>query len=478
MKSTKEASRSEEGLGTLSTIPGPKGQLLLGNLLQLDVPRLHLQLEAWSREYGSLYHLRLGNKDVIVASDPEEISTIMKSRPDTWRRVTEIAECAREDGFIGLFAAEGDEWRRQRRLVMTAFAPAHLRGYTPHIRLITDRLRRRWAELARRGERFELRSELMRYTVDAAAVLSYGQDLNTLEDETSELQSHLQAVLPMLYRRILMPFAYWRLVRLPVDRAYDRHVAAIQHLIGELVRSARAQLERTPERRHSPSNLLEAMLIAQDDDGSVLTDADITGNVFTMLLASQDTTANTLAWAISLLHKNPQAWHRLVQETQSVLGDQLVPQDLDQMYKMRFAEACANEAMRLKPVAPIIVLEALHDTTVRGYAIPKGCRAYLLPRPSAVEHEALRDPLEFQPQRWLGEDGHGDFPKRISTPFGAGPRICPGRYLAMIEIGMVLAMIARNFRLAELGDKDGAPPEERLAFTMFPTDLYCRLVPA
>ena len=231
MQASQDVIRSNGRLGSLSTIPGPRGQLLLGNLMQLDVPRLHLQLEEWAREHGSLYHLRLGNKQVIVDSDPDEISTIMKARPDTWKRVTEIAECAREDGFIGLFAAEGDEWRRQRRLVMTAFDPAHLRGYTPHIRLITDRLRRRWTERARRGERFEVRSELMRYTVDAAAVLSYGKDLNTLEDETSELQSHLLAVFPMLYRRILMPFAYWRLVRLPADREYDRHVAAIQHLM-------------------------------------------------------------------------------------------------------------------------------------------------------------------------------------------------------------------------------------------------------
>ena len=62
-------------------------------------------------------------------------------------------------------------------------------------------------------------------------------------------------------------------------------------------------------------------------------------------------------------------------------------------------------------------------------------------------------------------------------PFGAGPRICPGRYLAMLEMKMVLATIARNYALVEVGTRNGAPPHERMAFAMSPVGLRMRLRP-
>ena len=60
-------------------------------------------------------------------------------------------------------------------------------------------------------------------------------------------------------------------------------------------------------------------------------------------------------------------------------------------------------------------------------------------------------------------------------PFGAGPRLCPGRYLAMLEMRMVLGMLARNFELVEAGTADGSPPTEKLAFAMSPVGLRMRL---
>jgi len=60
-------------------------------------------------------------------------------------------------------------------------------------------------------------------------------------------------------------------------------------------------------------------------------------------------------------------------------------------------------------------------------------------------------------------------------PFGAGPRLCPGRYLAMLEMKMVIATLARNFELVEVATENGSAPKERLAFTMFPPNLKMRI---
>jgi cytochrome P450 len=65
--------------------------------------------------------------------------------------------------------------------------------------------------------------------------------------------------------------------------------------------------------------------------------------------------------------------------------------------------------------------------------------------------------------------------KRISMPFGAGPRICPGRYLAMLEMKMALAVLLQHFDIDRVDTPDGLPAAEQLNFTMTPVGLRMRL---
>ena len=283
------------------------------------LPRLHLQLEGWAKTFGDLYRLKLANQEVVVMSNPESIAGVMRARPDTWSRPRNFAAIVRETGGQGLFAAEGDDWRRQRRMVMTGFDPTHLRNYMPSLLRVTERLRQRWIRAARAGTIMDLQAELMRYSVDAASGLSFGVDINTLDDSRSELHEHMKPMFPTLFRRMNMPFPYWKYYRLPSDVSHDEHLQDMHRIIAELVAQGRERLRQHPERREQPTDLLEAMLAARDADGSALSEETISGNVFTMLLASEDTTANTLAWTLYLLHRNPAAWQRLVAEADAVL---------------------------------------------------------------------------------------------------------------------------------------------------------------
>jgi len=72
----------------------------------------------------------------------------------------------------------------------------------------------------------------------------------------------------------------------------------------------RAERLRGRWQRAAPQNLLEAMVVAADEPGSGIDDAQVAGNVLTMLLAGEDTTANTLAWCIWLLKEHPAALER------------------------------------------------------------------------------------------------------------------------------------------------------------------------
>ena len=252
------------------------------------------------------------------------------------------------------------------------------------------------------------------------------------------------------------------------------------------IQAARDRMAENPALAERPTNLLEAMLAARDTDGGMLSEAELTGNVFTMLLAGEDTTANTLAWCLYLLHTHPEGWRAVVAEVDAVLGADIIPRSVQVAGGLTAIEDCSNEAMRLRPVAPLAYLENNIPTEMENIALPAGTLVLCMMRSGAVDTSIAPDAAEFRPARWRtaataangAAAAAGD--RQLSTasmPLGAGPRICPGRYLAVLEMKMVLATIARNYELVEVGTEDGAPPREHMAFTMSPVGLRMKIRP-
>ena len=470
----------------IADLDGPRGWPVLGNLLQLDIPHFHEQLEAWAKVHGPLYRLRMGPRDALVVARPDLIAGILRDRPDGWRRFRAMQAVAQELGINGLFTAEGDAWRRQRRLVAAAFTPSHLKRYFPLVKLMTGRLKERLDLAARAGSWIDLQPMLMRYSVDVTASLAFGIDVNTIQQAHGTLQQDLDKVFPVLMRRINAPFPVWRYVKLPADHAFERHLAAGHAAVQAFVHTVRKRLAENPTLAERPTNLLEAMLTARDAAGVMLSEAEVAGNVFTMLLAGEDTTANTLAWTLHLLHAHPEAWRAVVVEVDACLGEDLVPDSIQATGELAAVEDCSNEAMRLRPVAPLAYLENNAPTEVGGVALPARTFVLGLMRSGAVDAGTAADAAEFRPSRWrvagaaAGEPAADAANRQLtaaSMPFGAGPRVCPGRYLALLEMRMVLATIARNYELVEVGTESGAPPRERLDFTMSPVGLRMKLRP-
>lgn len=132
--------------------------------------------------------------------------------------------------------------------------------------------------------------------------------------------------------------------------------------------------------------------------------------------------------------------------------------------------------MRLRPVGPILPVQALKDTVVGDVAVPAGTVVITLLRRDSVDDAFVPDGAAFKPERWLGEQGlAATSVKRVSMPFGAGPRMCPGRYLALQEMKMVLLTLLTRFDIEAVGTGDGSEPAERLMFAMAPVGLQMRL---
>ena len=450
-------------------LPGPGGLPFIGNFHQIRFSRLHLDLEKWADRYGSIFRIRIGPSDVVVVSDRATIQRILVQRPQAFRRTRVLESVATEMRLKGVFAAEGDDWRRQRRIVAAALNRAHLEDFFPRLVMSAERLRRRWQKAADRGDTVDLCNDLMRFTVDVTIGLAFGIDANTLETPGPVIQRHLDKVFPMLHRRINAPFPYWRYVQMPSDRALVRAVDHLEEEVNAMVRTARERMADNQE----PSNFIEAILAAVEDEGSGFTDAEIFANAGTLLLAGEDTTANSTGWAVHYLMQYPEHFDRARREVDGVIAPADAIETLEQTKQLPFIDAFNNEAMRLKPVAPLHVLEAVSDVELMGCRVPRGTAIMMLVRREATREEHFADARRFDPERWLSEDKPSPHDPRAFLPFGAGPRLCPGRNIALTQIRTVLAMLVRNFDIQPAG----GGVEERLAFTMFPANLRVRLAP-
>ena len=461
----------------IKDLPGPRAWPLVGNAFQVNLASVHLDFERWARKFGPLYRIKMGRMKMLVIADNELFSAVLRDRPNGFRRNPRVAEIGTEMGLPpGLGTAEGEDWQRQRRMVMASFAPGQVRAYFPSLRKVLLRLQGRWQKAAHANQSINLQADLMRFTVDAIAGLAFGKDINTLESGDDIIQRHLDKVLPAVFMRVVALVPYWRYFRLPADRALEHSVAVINAALLDFVAQARQRLRNDPALRDKPGNLLEAMIVAADQPGSELGDQQVVGNVLTMLLAGEDTTANTLAWLIYLLQRNPQVLLKAQQEVLALAPDP-GSYSMEMMEKLVFLEACISETMRLKPVAPLIVLQALHDTAVGDVAVPKETLVMGVMRHDSVSERHFHNPQAFEPQRWLPDAPQPleAVARRAAMPFGSGPRMCPGRYLALLEMKMAVAMLLASFDIEAVDTPDGGPAQERMTVTMAPVGLHMKL---
>lgn len=456
-------------LREIKELPGPKAWPLVGNILSLRPLRIHQDIEGLAKRYGSVFRVFFGRRPILVLADHQLISAVLRDRPERFRRPSLSAAVAREmGGTPGLFLAEGVEWRNQRRMVMAGFAPGPIRAYFPALVKVANRLQKRWHAAADQGKSINLDNDLKRYTVDIIAGLAFGTEVNTLESGDDVIQQYLDDILPAVARRSLSLFPYWRYFKLPKDRRLDHSVKSMRAAVDDLILKARARLQAEPERRTKPGNLLEAMIVAADSTESGVNDEAVAGNVSTMLLAGEDTTANTISWMIYLLHKNPDTLAKASEEVRHLAPD-CAGFTIEQMDSLHYMDGCISEAMRLKPVAPFMPLEATKETEIAGVRVPAGTIVWNTFRHDTVDEKYFDNPLQFNPGRWPNQNA------RVSIPFGSGPRTCPGRYLAILEIKIAMAMLLGSFHIKAMDTPDGGEARELMAFVMSPIGLQMQL---
>jgi cytochrome P450 len=453
----------------IEDLDGPPRLPFLGNALQIKPHDLHLTLERWCARYGPVFRVDLGPRRHVVIGDAELAGAIMRDRPDGFRRVREFGTILPGLGIDGVFNAEGEDWRRQRRLAVTALNAGHVERYYDVIYRAAQRLHERLRIAADAGGPVDIAEIFGAYTVEVTSELAFGVDL---AGTAVQLEQHVGAMFAAAARRLAAPVPYWRYVRLPSDRSADRSVETLRTAVSEFISLARGRMQDDPSLYESPTNFLEGMISAQRDEGRY-SDSEIAGNTMTMLLAGEDTTSHTLGWTSWFLARQPDVQARLARAARELLGSAAVPLDHETASGFAYGEAVLRDSLWRMPVVTLLFLEALRDTTVGALTLRAGTRVILLTRYASLVAAGIPAgppwPMLLQPEAWLRQERES----KDLLAFGAGPRFCPGRNLAFLEAQTALLVLATGFELAL--DPDSPAVQERASFTVIPHGLRVRV---
>ncbi len=410
---------------------GPRGHVLLGSLRDFSRDQLGFYARC-AREYGDVVPVRLGPFPGLLIYHPDAIEEVLvvRNRDFIKSRGVRLMRSFLGDG---LFTAEGDLWLRQRRLMQPAFHRQRVAAYGETMAAYAARQAADWHD----GAVLDIHEEMMAVTRAIVAKTLFDADVSEEARAIGDASEIVMEYFGKRFGSLLALLPLW--LPTPANLRLRRAIRRLDEVVYRMI----ADRRRSPEDR---GDLLSILLEAQDaDDGSRMSDRQVRDEAMTLFLAGHETTAVALSWTWYLLAQHPEVDARLADELRAALGGR--PPAVTDLPALRYAEMVVMESMRLYPPAYGIGREATRPTEVAGHPVPAG-GVVIMPT-WVVQRDArwFDEPEAFRPERWA-HDAMRRLPRFAYFPFGGGPRQCIGNTFATMEATLVLAAIARRFRLA------------------------------
>lgn len=414
--------------------PGPAGHLLWGNAAELGRDPL-TALSRWQRAHGDVVRLRMGTSTVHVVTHPHGVKHVLQDNHTGYDK--ETRGYAKLKLFLGegLLTSDGDLWRRQRRLAQPAFHHLRVAALADVVVRAAEDTRSAWERLASRCEPFDVAREMMRVTLRVVGEALFGVDLSR---EAAQVQEAIRFIQADAGRRIHGVIDVPLAIPTPNNLRLRRATAILDRILLRVIRERRAEVARGER----ACDLLGMLLEACGHDG--MDDRQLRDELMTMLLAGHESTANALTWCWLSLADNEPVRARLHAELTEVLGDRRAT--FEDLARLPYTTAIIKETLRLYPPAWSMGRAPIADDEIGGFHIPKRTLVILSPYVTQRHRDFWEEPDVFEPQRFI-DDPSRDKLKHGYFPFGAGPRVCIGNQLAMMEAVLALATLARGLRL-------------------------------
>lgn len=357
-----------------------------------------------------------------------------------------------------LFVLSYKEWKHIRQVTGAAFTTAKLRGVTPRIVRLGNRMAKKFTDAAHSpGHRIDPKCLTQSFAIDVIAAVAYGLDLDATSDPNNPFVTHAMNIfVPSLGMFFLMfcpsLVRYLPFVEFPRKSSVEFFTKAVNAIIKDRRQKSGQQQKSGEVEQREEQDMLGLWLLEQQADPS-FTDEIIASQIFLFFIAGLETIAYALYFSLYFLASNPEAQQRAFDEISPLLNELTEENAVNVDFgKLKFVEACILETLRLCPTDFVIDRITTEPCSVAGVPLKAGVSVQI-PTPAMHRDPAyFPDPDLFKPERFL--DGSSTLAAFMS--FGDGPKICIGKRLSMLELTIALSCILAKVKLERC---DETPPE-------------------
>lgn len=378
-----------------------------------------------------------------LINDPPLVRRVLTERPMDFPKSARVSEGLRPLLGDSVFLTNGEQWKRQRRIIDPAFEGGRLRDTFPAMLSAGQAAAARLAP----GE-VEIEAQTSHAAADVIFRTLFSIPIeHRVASQVFEQFRQYQRSQPILNLAAFVPLPRW------MPRGFSRRTrttaGAIRRLIAELTEARQRRIADGT----APDDLATKIMTTPDPKtGERFGTGEMIDQVAIFFLAGHETSASALAWALYLLATHPEAQARVAAEAQDFAAEPTFAN----LSKLRFTRDVFREALRLYPPVPMMVREATRDERFRGRDVRSGAQIVVSPWHLHRQSRLWEAPDAFDPDRFATESGKACL-RDAYVPFSAGARVCTGAGFAMVEGPLLLACLLAKWQVAPVAGRVPVP---------------------
>ncbi|GBB94361.1 hypothetical protein RclHR1_02340018 [Rhizophagus clarus] len=437
-------------ISPLRKIPGPSSEgPFYGNFKAFLAEDFNSGVK-WVKEYGYLVKFHgMFNKPSLFIADPKIIQEIIINK--TYDFIKPYNTTAIAMAGKGLLFSEGEDHKRQRKMMNPAFTHSNIKDMIPTFIRITSTLKDLIEDEVNQGNsNVNFTSYISKATLDIIGSVGFSYEFNSLTS-SNELAEAYDSILnspPSILRMTISLLANYvpfiREIPLDFNKKFKNACAVINRVSEKLVE------EKYNEARNGElkSNDLLSLLIEINKtlpNEKKITDEELKYQIMTFLIAGHETTNVTACWALYLLSQNSHEQDLLREELVKAFPDKTnFNPTFDEINSLEYLNCVIKETLRIHSPVPILKRSNSKDKVFGEYLIPKDTELFIGISALHKSPEIWGSTVDnFDPKRWL--DPSLNVTNLNYLPFLSGPRGCIGNKLALAEMKIMLGMLIRNF---------------------------------
>ncbi|KAL4570843.1 hypothetical protein LXL04_026506 [Taraxacum kok-saghyz] len=427
--------------------PGPTGLPIIGNLLDIG-PKPHESLAKLSKKHGPLMTIQLGSITTVVASTPDAAREILQRNDQacSGRIIPDAVTALHNHDAAVIWIPANEEWRTIRKALKTYLTHQHKLDTVRDLREnVMEEMLDFLQESGRKKAVVDIGKLAFAVALNQMSNTCLSRNLTTYEsDDIGGFKAVVKKLMEVDGKfniadifPVLKPFDPQN-IRREAKAAYDWLDKVTESFIQERLKHRESKMARF-------GDTLDSLLDYSEDNEADFNLIHIRILLVDIFIAGTETNSSTTEWVMTELMLNPAKFSKLREEISTMVGEEGKIQEA-KILNLPYLQAVIKETLRLHLPVPLLVPHKTETEVKLGkYMIPKNTRILVNAWSIARDPRYWEKPLQFMPERFLGNlvDYKGQHFEFI--PFGSGRRICPGIPLAHRVVSLTVASFVYHF---------------------------------